>query len=424
MKIRLVLAALLAQSPAFADTLIHAGHWLDVDGGRMQGAATLRIQGERIVAVTDGFQSAGPGDTLIDLKAATLLPGLMDMHTHLTEETGPRRYTEGFTDNPADFAFRSAVYAERTLLAGFTTVRDLGDIHRVSIALRNAVNQGLVDGPRIYTAGKSIATTGGHADPTNGHAEHLMGNPGPEDGVINGVAEARQAVRQRYKDGSDVIKITGTGGVLSVAKDGRRPQFMDDEVQAIVDTAKDYGMVVAVHAHGAEGMKRAIRAGVDSVEHGTYMDDEAIKLMKQHKTWYVPTISAGKFVGEKAKIPGYYPEIVRPKAAAIGPQIQATFAKAYKAGIKIAFGTDAAVYPHGGNAKEFGYMVEAGMPPLEAIRSATRNAAQLLHIEADAGSIAAGKWADLVAVDSDPLADIHVLESPRFVMKGGKVYKQ
>jgi len=320
---------------------------------------------------------------------------------------------------------RSVEYARRTLHAGFTTVRDLGG--ETTLALRDGVNQGWVQGPRIFAAGKSIATTGGHADPTNGYSHLLadaLGEPGPAEGVVNSPEEARQAVRQRYKDGSDVIKITATGGVLSYARSGDAPQFTVDEVKAVVDAARDYGYTVAAHAHGKEGMRRAIVGGVDTIEHGTYMDDEVFALMKKHGTWYVPTVTAGRFVAEKAKIDGYYPDVVRPKAARIGPQIQGTLAKAWKAGVKIAFGTDAGVFPHGDNAREFAYMVEAGMPPLEAIRSATLNAAQLLDQAGSLGSLEAGYSADLVAIDGDPLADISRLQKTAFVMKDGVIYKQ
>ncbi|RMD74464.1 MAG: amidohydrolase family protein, partial [Bacteroidetes bacterium] len=278
-------------------------------------------------------------------------------------------------------------------------------------------------GPRIFTAEKSLASTGGHADPTNGVKRDLMGDPGPKEGVVNGVEDARKAVRQRYKNGADLIKITATGGVLSVAKDGQGPQFTMEELEAIIQTANDYGMHVAAHAHGKEGMKRAILAGVTSIEHGTLMDDEIIELMKEHGTWYVPTISAGRFVAEKAKIPGYFPAPVVPKALAIGPQIQETFAKAYKAGVKIAFGTDSGVSPHGQNAQEFEYMVEAGMPPIEAIASATIRCAELLGVTDRLGSIAPGKLADIVAVKGDPLQDIRLMRQVDFVMKGGVVYK-
>lgn len=308
-------------------------------------------------------------------------------------------------------------------MAGFTTVRNLGDSFNETVALRNAINRGVAVGPRIFTTAKSIATTGGHADPTNGLTKHLMGNPGPDAGVVNGVAQARQAVRQRYKDGADLIKITATGGVLSVAKNGQNPQFMSDELTAIVETANDYGMTVAVHAHGKEGMIRAIKAGVDSIEHGTYMDDTVMDLMKENGTFYVPTILAGNFVAEKAKIDGFFPAIVRPKAAAIGPLIQQTFARAYQAGVKIAFGTDSGVSAHGDNAQEFGLMVDVGMPPIEAILSATKHTAELLNVTDTLGSISAGKLADIVAVKGDPLANIRLLENVQFVMKDGAVVK-
>lgn len=319
---------------------------------------------------------------------------------------------------------KAAYYANITLLAGFTTVRNLGDSYNETVALRNAINNNLTQGPRIYTAAKSIATTGGHADPTNGRAADLMGDPGPKQGVINGADEARKAVRQRYKDGADLIKITATGGVLSVAKSGQNPQFMDDELQAIVATAKDYGMTVAVHAHGKEGMQRAIKAGVTSIEHGTYMDKDSFTLMKKYGTYYVPTIMAGDWVAKKAEIDGFFPELVRPKAKKIGPLIQQTFANAYKAGVKIAFGTDSGVSAHGDNAQEFVLMVDAGMPAITAIRSATWQAARLLGVSDSLGSVESGKLADLIAVKGDPLADISLLQDVRFVMKDGIVYKQ
>jgi imidazolonepropionase-like amidohydrolase len=350
------------------------------------------------------------------------MPGWIDLHVHLAMQSSPRSYEERFRLDDADFALRGVGYAEKTLMAGFTTVRDLGG--EVTLKLRDAINQGLVKGPRIYAAGKSIATTGGHADPTNGmNAElsYVLGTPGPTQGVVNGPDEARQAVRQRYKDGSDLIKITATGGVLSYAKSGDAPQFMLDEVEAIVAAAKDYGYTVAAHAHGKEGMKRAIEGGVTSIEHGTYMDEEIFALMKKHGTWYVPTITAGRFVAEKAKVPGYFPEIVRPKAERIGAQIQDTFSKAYKAGVKIAFGTDMGVGPHGENALEFGYMVEGGMPPAQALQAATYLAAQVLGVS-DIGRIEPGLRADVVAVQGNPLEDVALTRKVAFVMKDGVVY--
>ncbi|GAB3993779.1 amidohydrolase family protein [Spirosoma daeguense] len=384
---------------------------------------TIVVEGNKITALQKGYTSPTGKDQVIDLKSKTVLPGLIDMHVHLESETRRGGVIDRFTQNVPDVAFQAAKYAKTTLLAGFTTVRDLGG-SGINIALRNAINRGLVDGPRVFTAGKSIATTGGHADPTNGYRKDLMGDPGPEEGVINSPDEARKAVRQRYKDGSDLIKITATGGVLSNAKDGSGPQFTEEEAKAIVDAAKDYGFSVAAHAHGAEGMKRAIRAGVQTVEHGTYMDDETIELFKKHGTYFVPTIIAGKTVADSAKHFGYYTALVTPKALAIGPKIQATFAKAYKAGVKIAFGTDAGVFIHGYNAKEFEYMVEAGMPAIEAIKSALLNNAKLLGMDAQIGSLETGKLADIIAVDENPIQTIKTLQTVRFVMKDGKVYKQ
>ncbi|BCO21067.1 Xaa-Pro dipeptidase [Alteromonas sp. KC3] len=408
-----------------ADTLIHAGKAFTGTSSTLLEKVTIVVDGNKIKAIQKGFVEAGEGDEVIDLKGHTVMPGLMDMHVHLSSQHGgPQTYLERFSLNEADYALRGANYAQVTLEAGFTTVRNLGDSYNETIALRNAISKGIATGPRIYTGGKSIATTGGHADPSNGFAHLLRPDVGPTQGVVNGEVEAREAVRTRYQDGADVIKITATGGVLSVAKSGQNPQFMTDELDAIVQTAKDYGMTVAVHAHGKEGMKRAIEAGVDSIEHGTYMDDEIRALMKKRGTYYVPTILAGKFVAEKAKIDGFFPELVRPKAAAIGPLIQKTFERAHKAGVKIAFGTDSGVSAHGDNAKEFALMVEAGMTPANALLSATVNSAELLGISDILGSLSEGKLADIVAVSGNPLEDISVMESVSFVMKDGVVYKQ
>ena len=403
-------------------TLIYCGQMVDVKNLQVLKEMTIAIEGNIIVDVIKGYSAANPGDKIIDLKSKTVMPGLIDMHVHLEGETNPGQYMETFTFNPADYAFQSVVFAERTLMTGFTAVRDLGG-SGVNISLRNAINKGLVKGPRVYTAGKSIATTGGHADPTNGYRRDLMGDPGPEAGVINGADEAAKAVRQRYKEGSDVIKITASGGVLSVAKSGENPQFTEAEIKAIVATAKDYGFKVAAHCHGTEAMKRAVLAGVNSIEHGTYMTEEVMELMKKMGTYYVPTITAGKSVGDSAKKPGYFPALVTPKALAIGPRIQNTFSNAYKAGVKIAFGTDAGVYAHGKNWLEFVYMNEGGMPALETIRSATLYAADLLG-DNRIGVIEKDKLADIIAIDGDPVKDIRAMGSVKFVMKNGIVYKK
>lgn len=402
-------------------TIIHCGKLIDVVNSKMLSNYSVIIQGNKIIDVKEGFVKAESADNIIDLKSKTVMPGLLDMHVHLEMETKKGNAADRFTMNPADIAFESLAFAKVTLMSGFTTVRDLGGTG-VNVALRNAVNKHLVIGPRIYTAEKSVATTGGHADPTNAYRKDLMGDPGPKEGVINGTDDAYEAVRQRYKNGADLIKITATGGVLSQAKDGANAQFTEEEIKAIVSAAKDYGFKVAAHAHGAEGIKRAVRGGVNSIEHGTFMDDEGMALMKQYGTYYVPTIIAGKSTADSAKIPGYYTAIVTPKALATGPQIQATFAKAYKAGVKIAFGTDAGVFMHGKNWMEFIYMTEAGMPAMEAIRCATVHAADLLG-NSQLGSIEKDKLADIIAVDGDPLTDIKAMGKVTFVMKDGEVFK-
>ena len=421
-KLLLVVAIFLCSHIIAQKTYIHCGKLIDAVSNTMLSEKTIIIEGNKIVEIKDGYATAGATDKLIDLKTKTVMPGLMDMHVHLESQTKRNAQADRLTKESQDVAFEATNYAYVTLMAGFTTVRDLGG-SRVNISLRNAINAGTTIGPRVYTAGKSIATTGGHADPTNGLKREFSGDPGPLDGVVNGVDECRKAVRQRYKDGADLIKITATGGVLSQAKDGSGAQFTEEEIKAIVETAKDYNFKVAAHAHGAEGMKRAIRGGVTSIEHGTFMDDECIELFKKYGTWLVPTIIAGKSTADSAKIPGYYSAIVTPKALATGPKIQATFAKAYKAGVKIAFGTDAGVFMHGKNYLEFQYMTEAGMPPMEAIKSATISGATLLGVESTLGTIQKDKLADIIAVDGDPLKDITVMGKVIFVMKDGKVYK-
>lgn len=415
---------ILLSSGVFAQrTIIHAGKLIDVKSNKVLENQSIIVEGEKIISVVSGFQPISSNDRLVDLKDATVMPGLMDMHVHIESQTSPTRYVDGFRDNEADVAYKALPYAKITLMAGFTTIRDMGGTG-VNIALRNAINNGLVVGPRIYTAGKSIAPTGGHADPTNGVKRELMGDPGPDQGVINGPYDARKAVRQAVKYGSDVIKVTATGGVLSVARDGSAPQFQQDELEAIVETARDFGIHVAAHAHGDEGMKRAVKAGIHSIEHGTLMTEETMEMMKKADTWYVPTVTAGMSAAEYAKIPGYYPPVVRDKAMRIGAQIQDTFAKAYQKGVKIAFGTDAGVFPHGENYREFLYLTEAGMPNLEVIQAATLRGAQLLGIEDKLGVIESGKLADIIAVKGDPSKDIAVMENVIFVMKGGEVFKQ
>lgn len=403
-------------------TIIHCGKLIDVDKGVVLNNKSIVVADGMIKSVEDGYITPKKDDKLIDLKSKTVMPGLMDMHVHVESESGPKRYEETFRENESYVALRATQFCERTLMAGFTTVRDLGG-SGINVSLREAIKNGIIKGPRIYTCEKSIATTGGHADPTNGVRDNLKGDPGPKEGVINSPEEAAKAVRQRYKNGADCIKITSTGGVLSVASDGTGPQFTIEEIQAIVKTANDYNFVTAAHAHGTEGMKRAVLGGIHSIEHGTFMTEEVMDLMIEKGTYYVPTISAGKFVADKARTPNFYPKMIAKKALEVGPQIQATFAKAYKRGVKIAFGTDSGVSLHGDNAKEFVFMVEAGMSPMESIQSATKNAAQLMRIYNTTGSITSGKMADIIAVNADPTQDINTMLNVVFVMKEGEIYK-
>ena len=417
------LALLAPFAASAADQALQCERVFDARRGTMLGAHTIVVRDGKIAELRAGRVEVA-GATTIDLAGHTCSPGWTDLHVHFGSQSSPRSYEEGFRLDPVDFALRGVGFARKTLMAGFTSVRDLGG--EEAPHLRDAINAGQIDGPRIWAAGKSIATTGGHADPTNGMNDalsHLVGDPGPMEGVINSPDEARQAVRQRYKEGSDVIKITATGGVLSYAKSGDAPQFTLEEVQAIVATARDYGYRVAAHAHGEEGMKRAVLGGVTTIEHGTYMSPEVMRLMRERGTWYVPTISAGRFVADKAKIDGYFPEVVRPKAARIGALIQDTAGRAYKGGVKIAFGTDAGVSPHGDNAREFIYMVEAGIPAAYALQSATIFAAEVLGVD-DQGVLEPGKRADIIAMPGDPLANIQVVMDVDFVMKDGVVYKR
>lgn len=405
------------------NTYLHCGKLIDTKSGKILNKMTVVVAGNKIIDVKKGYiPTKNKEDKLVDLRQKTVMPGLIDMHVHIEMQMSPSIYLDNYTLNEADVAFNSVKYAEVTLLAGFTTVRDLGGTG-VNVSLRNAINKGKIMGPRIFSAEKAIGTTGGHADPTNGSSRKLMGDPGPKEGVVNSIADARKAVRQRYKNGADVIKITATGGVLSVAKNGQNPQFTIEEIKAITETAKDYGMHVAAHAHGDEGMRRAILGGVKTIEHGTLMSDETMDLMIKYDAYLVPTITAGKEVSDKAKVKGFYPEIIVPKALAIGPKIQNTFRKAYKKGVGIAFGTDAGVYDHGKNGKEFGYMVEAGMPAMETIQAATITNAKILKEEDTIGTIEKGKLADIIAVDDDPTKNIHTMENVTFVMKNGVIYK-
>ena len=404
-------------------TVIHAGMLINGESSVPSPEMSIVVEGSKIQAIETGYITPDSEDEFIDLSGYTVLPGLMDMHVHLSSEYSKNSYQERINLNAGDYAIRAVSNAEKTLMAGFTSVRNLGDRGGVSISLRNAINKGIVIGPRIFSSGTTIASSGGHGDSTNSLNQSLTSDPGPAEGIVNSVNDASKAVRFRYKEGADLIKITATGGVLSNAKNSQNPQLTEEEISQIVNMAKDYGFKVAAHAHGSEGIKRAVRAGVHSIEHGTLMDDEGMRLMREKGTYYVPTIIAGLWVAEKAQDPDFFPELVRPKAAEIGPQIKGTFGKAYQAGVKIAYGTDTGVSAHGNNATEFKHMVEAGMPPMKAIQSATIEAAKLLGEYDQLGSLVQGKIADIIAVNGNPIEDITALEEVDFVMKSGKIYK-
>jgi imidazolonepropionase-like amidohydrolase len=416
--------SLMASLVLAQTTYLHCGAIFESEHAKFLGPHTIIVEGNQIKEVKKGFhEPTEEGAEVIDLKKKTVYPGFIDMHVHIEGEYSPDRYLKVFQHNPEDTAFEAAEIANRTLMAGFTTVRDMGG-SGVNIALRNAINKGKVPGPRIFTAGKAIGTTGGHADPTNGFRHDFVGDPGPKEGVINSVEDAKKAIRQRYKNGADWIKITATGGVLSVAKSGQNPQFTEEEIAAITQTASDYGFKVAAHAHGDEGMYRAVANGVKTIEHGTLIQERTMKLMKAKNAFLIATISAGKFVAEQAKIPGSYPAIIVPKAIAIGAQIQETFRKAYEYGVPLAFGTDAGVFPHGDNAKEFIYMNEVGMPIKEALHLATFVNAELLDQSNQLGQLKSGFLADIVATDDNAENSISTLTNVTFVMKNGKVYKK
>lgn len=404
------------------DVLIHAGNLIDVETGKIESRKSIVIKNNLIASVSDGYINKSDFQEYYDLKDSYVLPGLMDAHVHLAQEYVPKAERD-LKVEPEFNAIFAAANAIKTLNAGFTTVRNVGDGGMETISLRNAINKGIVPGPRILTSGKTIATTGGHGDPTNGLPTDLYEPPTPEEGVVDSFEDIKKAVRQRYKDGTDGIKITATGGVLSVAKSGENPQFTNNELEALISIAKDYGLWVAAHAHGKEGMLRAVNAGVTSIEHGTFMDSEVMDAMKKNGTYYVPTILAGEWVAEKSKIDNFFPELVRPKAAKIGPQILDTFTKAHKYGVKIAFGTDSGVSAHGDNWQEFALMVKGGMSPLETIQSATLETAKLFRLENEIGKIRTGFSADIIALRDNPLENIESLKDISFVMKEGTRYK-
>jgi imidazolonepropionase-like amidohydrolase len=401
---------------------LHCGRLINVKDSRVEQQMTLIIEKNIIRDIKAGYVAAPSGTQTVDLKNQTVMPGWIDMHVHIESVIERGSYINRFTLQDADIAYMAASFGLRTLQAGFTTVRELGGTG-VNNAYKNAINNGLATGPRVFTAIKAIASTGGHGDYTSGAKKGLYDYPGPEVGVADGVDECRKAVRQMLKDGADVIKVTATGGVTSLTRDGSRPQFSLEELKAIVETAKDYGVTVAAHAHGDEGIRRAILAGVTTIEHGSQMTDSTMDLLVAKGTYFVPTLTAGMSVSDSAKVPGFFPEIVRIKALETGQKIRAVFSQLVKKGARIAFGTDAGVFPHGKNALEFQYMHELGMSPLDCIKSATITNATVLGIQDKTGSIEVGKLADIVAVPGDPMVDFSSMQKVSFVMKEGKIYK-
>jgi len=405
-------------------TYVHAGTLMAVPGEEPLSRQTIVIDNGRISGVAAGFASPKSDDILIDLSDHFVLPGLIDCHVHLTGEFGPKHKLDIVEESPAAIALHAARHARVTLEAGFTTVRDLGEIGGAGDAifvLRNAVAKGYVPGPRIFAAGSIISPTGGHGV-TCGYRDDinlLLDSNGRGDGADG----CRAAVRRQVSRGADLIKFVATGGVLTDTATGTGQQFFEDEYEAIVGTAHMLGRRTTAHAHGADGMKAALKAGVDGIEHGTFMDEEAIDMMRARGTYYVPTTLAGVTVAEYATTQDFMPPAIREKALAVGQQIVETLRRGHDAGLKIAFGTDTAVSPHGENAREFALMVQAGMSPMEAIVAATLTAAEHIGQGAQLGSIAPGKAADIIATAANPLDDVGELRKVIFVMRGGNVFK-
>jgi imidazolonepropionase-like amidohydrolase len=425
----IALACLTHAATAAEITLVQAGTVLPIPGAPARHNVTIVVRDGKVAALEDGFLDAAaahatPADHvhITDLRTSYVLPGLIDCHVHLTgPQTNKDQQLQGVTQTDEDGLAYGVLNAGRTLAAGFTTVRDAGGELRAVLALRNGIARGDIKGPRMVVAGEPLSSTGGHADGGNGYAPDVFEKPGI--GICDSPDECRKAVRYEVKYRVDLIKIMATGGVLDDSVAGTDQQFTDAELRAIMQTAHSLGRKVAAHAHGLKGIRAAVLAGVDSIEHGTYLDDDTARLMAQRGTYLVPTLMAGQEVVAKAQIPGYFPAAVRDKALRVGAIMGPHLTRAHNAGVKIAFGTDSAVSPHGWNAREFALMVKNGLSPVEAIQAATVNAADLLGIRDQAGTIEPGRSADLIAVAGDPTQDVTQLEHVGFVMKGGAIYK-
>lgn len=410
----------LAGTASAEDMLIHAGKLLAVPGDGYQSNQTVRVRDGVIVSVEKGYVRPVDGETVIDLKDSYVLPGLIDSHVHITSERGPESATRPLTDSDVDTAFFGAENALKELMAGFTTVQDVGGENEAVFSLRDAINRGYVPGPRIRASGRAVTPTGGHGD-VNGYSPAVT-EFSEGFNTCNGVADCRRAVRETIRSGADLIKITATGGVLSNTAAGLGQQFFDDELKAIADTAHSMGRKVTAHAHGKKGIEAALRAGIDSIEHGTYLDDETIALFKEKNATLIPTVIAGVTVTGWVD-EDWLPEPSRKKAAIIGPLMLDMLTRARLGGVRVAFGTDTGVSAHGTNADEFPLMVQAGYSPEAAIKAATIIASEHVEMDSQVGTVEAGKFADIIALNGDPLVDIDELKDVDFVMKGGTVYK-
>lgn len=404
----------------YADyTLIHAGQVLNIPGRAPKTDQTIIIRDGIIIGLADGFVQSDEAET-IDLKDSFVLPGMIDSHVHLRGEWNPNVRLEGVTKNPGDIAYDAAMNARKTLEAGFTAVQDVGGPVTI-FALRDAIAAGKIVGPHIRASGPSVSATGGHGD-VHGYRHDLLKVMQPPT-ICDGPSDCRRATRGAIKSGADVIKITATGGVLSNTAAGTGQQFFDDELEAIVDAAAKMGRKVTAHAHGKDGIEAALKAGVKSIEHGTYLDAETARMFKKYDATLVPTVLAGMTVVDWATNENFLPPASAKKALEVGPQMQDMLSIAWKAGVNVAFGTDTGVSQHGKNAQEFIYMIKAGMSEQDAIKAATIVAAEHIGLSDKIGTLEAGKFADLIAVDGDPLDNIEELMDVDFVMKGGVVYK-